>query len=140
VALAAVAMGMLNAAERYAAPALAPAMFNVCSIAAGAALWASGVGDRAAVIGWAIGTLLGGLFQLGILLPSLVRGGFRPWLRPDLRLRDPGVRAVARLMIPALVGVAAVQVNVLVNTIFATREAGAAACLYFAFRLLQLPI
>jgi len=140
VSLAAVTMGMLNAQDRYAAPALAPAMFNVMAITVGLGLWMAGVHGRWVAIGWAIGTLLGGTAQLGIQLPPLWRMGWRPRLRLDLRLRDPQVRRVALVMAPAIVGVAAVQVNVFVNTMFATQEQGAVSWLNYAFRFLQLPI
>jgi putative peptidoglycan lipid II flippase len=140
VSLAAVAMGMLNAQDRYAAPALAPAMFNVLSIAVGACLYALHVQGHWVVIGWAVGTILGGMAQLLIQLPPLWRAGWRPRLGLDLRLRDPNVRRVALLMAPAIAGVAAVQLNVFINTMFATSEAGATAWLNYAFRFLQLPI
>jgi putative peptidoglycan lipid II flippase len=140
VSLAAVAMGMLNAREHYATPALAPAMFNLAAIATGAGLWLCGVHGRAAAIGWSIGTVAGGLAQLGIQLPPLWRLGFRPRLRPDLRLRDRGTRTVARLMGPAVIGLAAVQINVYVNTLFAATEPSAVSWLNYAFRFLQLPI
>lgn len=140
VSLAAVAMGILNAQDRYAAPALAPAMFNVISICVGAGLYVAGVEGRWVAIGWSIGTVAGGLAQLGIQLPSLWRLGFRPRPRSDLRLRDPGVRRVGRLMLPAVAGLAAVQVNIFVNTMFATSEPGAVSWLNYAFRFLQLPI
>jgi putative peptidoglycan lipid II flippase len=91
-------------------------------------------------IGWAIGTVLGGLAQLGVQLPGLWRAGFRPRPRADLRLRDPGVRRVAWLMAPAIGGLAAVQINIFVNTMFASSEAGAVSWLNYAFRFLQLPI
>lgn len=140
VSLAAVAMGMLNAQDKYLAPALAPACFNVMSIGMGAALYLSGITGRWVAIGWAIGTLLGGLSQLGVQIPSLWRAGFRPRPRLDLRLRDPGVRRVALLMAPAIGGLAAVQVNIFVNTMFASTEPGAVSWLNYAFRFLQLPI
>jgi putative peptidoglycan lipid II flippase len=140
VSLAAVAMGMLNAQDRYATPALAPATFNLACIAGGLLLWALGWDPRAVAIGWAAVTLLGGVSQLVIQLPALWRQGWRPRLRVDLALRDPDVRRVAYLMLPAIAGLAAVQVNVFVNTIFATQEEGAAAWLNYAFRFLQLPI
>ncbi|RMH44842.1 MAG: murein biosynthesis integral membrane protein MurJ [Deltaproteobacteria bacterium] len=140
VSAAAVAMGMLNAQDRFAAPALAPAMFNTATIAVGAALYATGVTGRGVAVGWSIGTLAGGFAQLGVQLPPLWRLGFRPRPAADLALRDPGVRRVARLMAPAVVGLAAVQVNIFVNTLFATSESGAAAWLNYAFRFLQLPI
>lgn len=140
VSLAAVAMGMLNAQERFAAPALAPALFNVVSICVGLALWLAGVDGRWVAIGWSVGTLLGGLAQLGIQLPPLVRAGWRPRLGLDLALRDPAVRRVALVMAPAVIGVAAMQVNIVINTIFATQEPGAVSWLNYAFRFLQLPI
>ena len=140
VSLAAVAMGMLNAQDRYGAPALAPAMFNVVTICVGVGLHYAGVSPRGVAIGWAIGTLLGGLAQLGVQLPPLWRLGWRPRLGLDLALRDPKVRSVAIAMAPAIVGVAAVQVNVFVNTAFAASEPGAVSWLNYAFRFLQLPI
>jgi putative peptidoglycan lipid II flippase len=140
VSMAAVAMGMLNAQDRYLAPALAPASFNVMSITVGTALYLSGASAQWVAIGWAIGTVLGGLAQLGVQLPSLWRAGFRPRPRTDLGLRDPGVRRVALLMAPAIGGLAAVQINIFVNTMFASSEAGAVSWLNYAFRFLQLPI
>lgn len=140
VSLAAVAMGMLNAQDRYIAPALAPASFNVMSITVGTALYLAGASAHWVAIGWAIGTVLGGLAQLGVQIPSLWRAGFRPRPRVDLGLRDPGVRRVALLMAPAIGGLAAVQVNVFVNTMFASSEPGAVSWLNYAFRFLQLPI
>jgi putative peptidoglycan lipid II flippase len=140
VSMAAVAMGMLNAQDRYLAPALAPASFNVMSITVGTALYLSGASAQWVAIGWAIGTVLGGLAQLGVQLPSLWRSGFRPRPRADLGLRDPGVRRIALLMAPAIGGLAAVQINIFVNTMFASSEAGAVSWLNYAFRFLQLPI
>ncbi len=140
ISLSSVAMGMLNAQDRFGPPALAPAMFNVGSIAVGAGLYAFGVEGRWVVVGWSLGTLLGGASQLGVQLPPLWRTGFRPRLRADVRFRDPGVRRIARLMAPAIVGLAAVQVNVFVNTWFASTEQGAVSWLNYAFRFMQLPI
>lgn len=140
VSLSAVAMGMLNAQDKYAAPALAPAMFNVASITVGFSIYLGHVQGQWIVIGWSLGTLLGGLLQLGVQLPSLWRCGFRPRPSVDLRLRDPRMRRIGRLMVPAIAGLAAVQINIIVNTIFATSEEGAAAWLNYAFRFLQLPI
>jgi len=140
VSLSAIAMGMLNAQERFGTPALAPALFNVVSIAVGMSLWVAGVRGRWVAIGWASGTLLGGLAQLAIQLPGLWRLGWRPRLRLDLALRDPAVRRVALVMAPAVVGVAAVQLNIFVNTMFASTEPGAVSWLNYAFRFLQLPI
>lgn len=140
VSMAAVAMGMLNARNQFTAPALAPASFNVMSILVGATLYVTGVAGPWVAVGWSIGTLLGGLAQLGVQMPSLWRAGFRPRPWPDLRLRDPGVRRVGLLMAPAVGGLAAVQINIVINTMFAAAENGAVSWLNYAFRFLQLPI
>lgn len=138
VSFAAVAMGMLNAEERYGTPALAPAVFNLVTIAWAALLWAMGLDLFTVVIGWAAGTLLGGLAQFLVQVPPLVRAGWR--FRPQWAPRDPGIRAIARLMAPATMGLAAVQVNIFVSTIFASHEPGAVSWLNYAFRILYLPI
>ncbi len=140
VSLSAVAMGMLNAQDKYGAPALAPAMFNVASIVVGASIYLGHVEGKWIVIGWSLGTLLGGLLQLGVQLPPLWRSGFRPKLGFDLTLSDPRMRRIGRLMVPAIAGLAAVQINIIVNTAFATSEEGAVAWLNYSFRFLQLPI
>jgi putative peptidoglycan lipid II flippase len=141
VSLSAVAMGMLNAQSRFTAPALAPALFNVGSIAVGGALWLAGWPPERAVVGWAAGTMLGGLLQLVVQLPSLRALGYRA--RPALArvdLQDPRLRRIGRLMAMAVVGLSATQVNVLVNTWFASHVVGATSWLQFAFRLMQLPL
>ena len=141
ISLAVVAMGALNAEERYTTPALASSMFNIVAIIGGACVYVIAPGARAAVIAWSALTLVGGLAQLAIQLPPLWRLGFRPRLLPDLRLRDPGTRRIATLMAPATLGVAAVQINVLVNSAFASLIAdGAMSWLNYSFRLMQLPI
>jgi putative peptidoglycan lipid II flippase len=141
ISLAVAAMGALNAEEKYTAPGLASSMFNLVAIGGGVAVWVWGPSPRAAVITWAVLTLVGGLAQLAIQVPSLWRLGWRPRLLPDLRLRDPGTRRIAMLMAPATLGVAAVQVNVVVNSSFASLISdGALSWLSYAFRLMQLPI
>jgi putative peptidoglycan lipid II flippase len=141
VSLAAVAMGMLNAQSRFTAPAVAPALFNVGSIVVGGLLWYAGWPPERAVIGWAVGTMFGGLLQLGAQLPALHALGYRfgPTLSRDA-LADPGLRRIGRLMGAAVVGLSATQVNILVNTIFASHQVGANTWLQMAFRLMQLPL
>jgi putative peptidoglycan lipid II flippase len=140
VSLSAAAMGALNAQQRFTAPALAPALFNVGSIAVGLGLWAAGLGPEAAVTGWSVGTLLGGLLQLGAQVPSLRALGYR--VRPRLAgaMGEPGIRRIARLMGAAVIGLSATQVNIVVNTIFASHEERAVTWLNFAFRLMQFPL
>jgi putative peptidoglycan lipid II flippase len=141
ISLAVVAMGALNAEEKYTAPGLASSMFNLVAIAGGITVWLVGPSPRAAVITWAALTLGGGVAQLAIQVPSLARLGFRPRPILDMALRDPGTRRIAALMAPATLGVAAVQVNVVVNSSFASLISnGALSWLSYAFRLMQLPI
>jgi putative peptidoglycan lipid II flippase len=136
----AVAMGMQQAQDRFAAPALSPATFNIVAIAFGVGLEAANLPGRTVVIGWAFATVVAGLAQLGLQLPSLWRLGWRPRLGLDLRLRDPAVRRVALVMAPAIVAAAAVQLNVFINTAYAAEDPGAVSWLSYAFRFLQLPI
>ena len=155
LALAAVAMGMLNAAGRYAVPQSASTVFNLVSIVAGLglatalapetlqALWQGRApppgGGARAMVGMAMGTLLGGLAQWLFQMPALWATGYR-W-RPVWDLKDPDFRQVLRLMGPALIGAAAVQFNVFVNSNFAsTLGDRAISWLSYAFRLMQFPI
>lgn len=140
VAMAAVAMGILNTKDRFGIPASASSFFNLGSIIVGlaCAYWLDPQFGPQAMIGMAIGTLVGGALQFLIQVPSLYRVGFR--YRPAISFTDPGVRRVIRLMGPAVVGAAAVQVNVFVNNRFASPMEGAVSWLQYAFRLMQFPI
>lgn len=163
VALAAVAMGILNACDRFGVPASASSFFNLGAILGGLgcasllapdyirsvalALVGRGAGAMPggsaaaarAITGMAVGTLVGGTLQFLVQVPSLARVGFR--YRPRGALTDPGVRQVMRLMGPATVGAAAVQVNVFVNNNFASYLGnGPVSWLNIAFRFMQLPI
>jgi putative peptidoglycan lipid II flippase len=140
VAAAVAMMGMLNSLRRFFIPALAPAMFNVATIACAFALVpAMPYVGQPAIVAIAIGTLLGGAGQIVLQWPSLRREGFR--FRPVLDFADPDLREVLRLMGPGTLGLAAVQINVFVNTYLATsQEQGAVSWLTYAFRLMYLPI
>jgi putative peptidoglycan lipid II flippase len=140
VSLAAAAMGMLQALGRFVVPALAPAMFNLSTIACALLLVplmpAVGLPPIAAI---AIGTLVGGVAQVAVQWPLLRREGFT-W-RPELDWRDPGVHRILLLMGPGTIGLAATQVNVVVNAMLATGEGeGAVSWLSYAFRLMNLPM
>ena len=140
VALAAAIMAMLNASGKFFVPAMAPSAFNVCSILAGVFL--SPLMPRiglAPVVSMAIGALVGGASQFLIQVPSAYRLGFR--FRPLLDFNDPGVRQIAVLMLPALIGLSATQVNIAVDTHLASQFGnGPVSYLNYAFRLIQLPI
>ncbi len=139
VSLAAVSMGILNSRKRFGIPALSSAFFNVGSLVVGVAgyLAAPSAGMHP-VCGMAVGVLAGGLVQWLVQVPSLRAIGYR-W-KPELSLSDPGVRRIGKLIGPATIGIAAVQVNVFVNTLFASLGTGWLSWLNVAFRLMYLPI
>lgn len=141
VSLAALVMGMLNAKNVFGIPALASSFFNIGSIVGGTLIgwWIDPGFGKNALLGLAAGTLIGGFFQLAVQLPSLVKAGFR--FRPDFRWNDSGVRRILVLMVPSVIAASAVQVNVLINTSFATSFGPEAVTwLNNAFRLMQLPL
>jgi len=140
VALAAVAMGVLNTHGKFFLPALAPASFNV-SVILGVVLLYPVLSSRGVNPGLALalGAIVGGAMQFGVQLPELWRQGFR--FRPELSLSDPALRRVGALMLPATFGLAAVQINILVDTTLASRMGdGPITWLQLAFRLMQLPL
>ncbi|MCC7497591.1 MAG: murein biosynthesis integral membrane protein MurJ [Bryobacterales bacterium] len=147
VALAAQAMGILNSCNQFAVPALASTFFNIGSVVFGLALgyWAAPWLGISPIEGMAYGVVLGGALQLVWQMPSLWKSGFA-W-RPNFHFRHPGLVHIARLMGPAILGTAAVQINVMVNTNFASQISdpvrgfdGPVSWLGFAFRFMQLPL
>ena len=139
VAAAVAMMGMLNSLRRFFIPALSPAMFNVATILCAFVLVPVmprvGLPPIAAI---AIGTLLGGIGQVALQWPLLRKEGFR--YRAVLDFKDPALREVLRLMGPGTLGLAAVQINVFVNTYLATSQPRAVSWLSYAFRVMYLPI
>ncbi len=140
ISLAALLMGLLNTRGYFFIPSFASSCFNLGSIIVGGglALLIPSFGYPA-IYGMAIGTLAGGALQLLIQTPAFKKEGFR--IRPFLDLKDPGLRKIGKLVVPAIVGLSATQINIFVNTNFASRCAeGSVAWLNYAFRLMQFPI
>lgn len=133
-AISGIVMAILNAHQEFLLPAIAPVVYNL-GIIGGALLLAPTFG----VYGLAWGVVAGAWLHLLIQVPWLMR---RPLeYAPQLGLRDPGVQEVVRLMLPRTLGIAAVQINFLVNTILAsTLPAGGLAALNYAWLLILLPI
>lgn len=147
VALAAQAMGVLNSLGSFGIPALSSSMFNLGSLAVGiflAQVAAPFLGIHP-IEGIAWGVVFGGALQLAFQMPVLARHGFR--FRPAIDFRHPGVRQIILLMGPAILGNAATQINVMVNSNFASQIVdpvrgpdGAASWLSWSFRFMQLPL
>ncbi len=147
VSIAALVMGILNARKIFGVPAMASTFFNIFSIISGAILgwWFDPHFGRASLFGFAIGVLVGGLAQLLVQIPPLLRCGYRFGL--DFDWKDEGVRKVLRLMGPAVISGSVVQINVLLNVFYASYVTapdgspdGPRIWLNAAFRLIQLPL
>lgn len=140
ISLAALFMGSLNALHVFFVPALAPAWFNVVSIVCMLFMtgWLSSQGLQPILsLGW--GATLGALMQAAVQVPLL----FKHKLNFQLPKQwwSPRAKKVVMLLGPGLVGIAAAQINMLVNTVLATSAAvGATSWLNYAFRLFQLPV
>ena len=136
VGLAAFAMGVLNSQGRFFAAAFGPAVLNVGMIAAVLALARS---VDPPIVALAVGVLVGGVGQLLVQLPGLRALGLL--VPPSRELRHPALSRVARLLLPAVVGLAAVQVMVFVNTLLASLlPSGSISFLYYADRVMEFPL
>lgn len=146
--LSAKAMGALQSHDRFLMPSLSSAVFNVTSlsIGLGVAFWVAPVLGLNPIVGMGVGALLGGLFQYLWQVPGLRQLGMR--YRLDFSWRDPRLWQVLKLMGPAVLGAAAVQINVVVNSNFASQITnaqgeildGPVSWLGYAFRFMQLPL
>jgi len=146
MSLVALSAGILNTWRRYAAPAATPVLLNLSMILAawlGAPWFASlGIEPIFAMTG---GVMLGGVLQLGVQVPVLMRLGHLPriglgWNRVRSAWRDPGTRRIGGLMLPALLGVGVAQISLLINTQIASwLPAGSVTWLGYADRLMEFP-
>jgi len=139
VCLAAVCMGMLNARGHFFIPALGAALLNVVMIASVYFLAPRlGTKPEEQVFGLAIGVLLAGAAQALFQMPLLWREGFScRWIKP---WSDPTVRRVVKQMLPATIGVAAFQINVMLASGFAFAIGPEIVAAFgYAVRLMELP-
>ena len=143
VCLAAVFMGMLNSRGYFFIPAMGATLLNVVMIATVllvAPRWGEDLGEQ--IFALAFGVLVAGVAQAGFQLPYLYREGYRlRWVTP---WRNDSVREVVRKMIPATIGVAAFQFNIIITQTLAfwiERASGTkiVASFEYAVRLMELP-
>ncbi len=136
VSVSAMIMGMLNSFGRFGIPAVSPALFNLGVVLSVIALYR--YFDQP-VYTLAIGVLVGGVGQVAIQLPALWRIGYR--FRPRINFLDEGVKKVARLMTPMIVGLSAGRINILVNTLLASfLMPGSISYLNYSYRLIHFPL
>ncbi|AEH43978.1 integral membrane protein MviN [Thermodesulfatator indicus DSM 15286] len=140
ISTSAVIAGMLNSLGTFFLPAASSAVFNLISILTGVSLYfvfvKAGVTPITAM---AIGVIAGGIAQVGIQTPAIWKKGFR--FKLSFAPKDPYVKEIFKLMAPAVIGLSAVQLNIFINTYFASLcEEGSLSWLSYAFRLMYVPL
>lgn len=137
IGMAAMAMAILNCFHIFGPPAATPILLNISFIVFSvAAVWKHFSSPAAAL---AVGVLVGGIFQFFWQIPQLVKRGMS--FKFAVSFSDPGVRRVARLMVPGFIGMGIAQINLLVDTIFANAKImpeGSLVSLYVADRVTEL--
>src|SRR5215831_12377560 len=133
ISLSALSMGILNSFHRFGAPAFAPVVLNLTMIAF--SFMGGLFGDITRTL--AVGVVAGGILQLAIQVPALLKTGWKIRFRMDFN--HPGVRRVMKLIVPVIFGVGIVQVNVLVDTQFASYlTEGSVTAIHIADRVMEL--
>ena len=146
MSLVALSAGILNTWKKFAVPAATPVLLNLCMIAAAwlGAPWFKTLGIEP-IYAMAGGVIMGGVLQLAVQIPVLRRLGLMPrvgvtWHRLREAWSDPGVRKVAGMMAPALLGVGVSQISLMINTQIASwLGPGNVTWLDYAGRLMEFP-
>ncbi len=133
ISLSALSMGVLNSFHRFGAPAFAPVVLNLTMITFS---FLGGLfGDVTRTL--AVGVVAGGILQLAIQIPALMKSGWK--IRFHIDFNNPGVQRVGKLIVPVIFGVGIVQINVLVDTQFASYLAeGSVTAIHIADRVMEL--
>ena len=136
ISLTAMSAAVLNTHKRFALPAFTPVLLNVALITV-ALCWAPHVEQPVYVLAW--GVILGGVLQLALQIPTLIKLGLLPRIKVDFQ--NPNVRKVLKLMVPALFGVSVAQISLLIDNCFASfLPRGSISWLYYSDRLTYLPL
>lgn len=136
ISMTAFVSSILQSYQRFAMPAFAPVLLNVTMIIA--AIWVSPkLSTPIMALGYAVA--LAGILQLLIQLPQLHQQQLL--VMPKIDFTYPGVKQILTLMLPAIFGVSVTQINLLINTVFASMmTTGSVTWLYSAERLSELPL
>ena len=136
ISLAAVATGVLNSYGQFAVPAFTPVLLNICMIVA--AVWVSPYFEQP-IIALAWGVFAAGIVQLLFQLPAVYKIGLLGI--PRWGWSDPGVRKITKIMIPAIIGSSAQQINLVLDIMISTfLITGSISWLYYADRLVEFPL
>lgn len=136
IAMTAFLGSILQSYSRFAMPAFAPVLLNL-SMICGALFFAEHFDISVMALAWAVA--MAGVLQFAIQLPELYRLGLI--VPPTVNFKDEGVQKILKLMLPAIFGVSVTQINLLLNTAFASMMmAGSVTWMYSAERLSELPL
>lgn len=136
VSLTALSGAVLNTYSRFWVSAFTPILLNISMILAAIYLAPS---FKTSIIALAWGVFIAGIIQLLFQIPFLRRLHLLP--RPRINFQDPGVMRVIKLMVPALFGVSVGQLNLLIDTLFASLlVVGSVSWLYYSDRLMEFPL
>lgn len=139
MAFVALAGGILNTWRRFQIPAFTPVLLNLAFITS--SLFIAPYMEQP-VYALAMAVVIGGILQVAIQFPALIRIGMLPSvsMNPKFAFTDPGVRRVLRQMVPAILAVSVAQISVIINTNIASRLAnGSVSWLNYADRLMEFP-
>lgn len=132
----AICMGILNTLKHFFAPSFAPIFLNI-SIITSVFLFYHWF--KKPVMTLAVGVLAGGIIQFLFQIPFLIKKGVT--FRFNLNFRHPAIKRIGLLMVPGLIGTAVYQLNVFIDTIFASfLPSGSISYLFFADRLMEFPL
>jgi len=136
ICLAALCMGILNVFRHFAAPAIAPVLLNIAMILS--VFLISPYTDKP-VTGLAAGVIIGGILQLALQFPFLIKKGFYFWQKAGIY--HSGLKKIGILMLPAVFGATVHQINIIVGTLLASLlPQGSVSYLYYADRLVEFPL
>ena len=136
MSLTAFASSILNSYGSFASPAFSPVLLNLAMIA-GAWLLTPYMAEPIMALGWAV--VVAGILQLAIQIPELWKK--KLLIPPRVDFKHEGVDRILKLMLPALFGVSVTQINLLLNTIWASfMQDGSVSWLYSAERMTELPL
>ncbi len=140
ISLSAVVAGMLNSLKVFFLPALSSAVFNlVCIVIGVSGYYLAREKGTPPIYAMGVGVLLGGAAQLAFQLPALFKKGFKFKFKVNFRL--PEMKEIARLVFPVIFGLSIVQINIFINTFFATScGEGAVSWYSYAFRIMYVPL
>jgi putative peptidoglycan lipid II flippase len=138
IGIAAYGMGVLNTLKHFAVPAAGSSFLNITMIIFG--VWVCGMFEQP-IVGMAYAVLIGGLLQVLFQIPVLIKKGF--YFEACVDFKHPAVKRIGRLLLPRMAGSSIYQLNVFLDTFFASFASivgeGAIAALYFSNRLIQFP-